>query len=40
MPTKNSNKIDIRVLIKTSMNIEIIKKSYEQISSKGKDILK
>lgn len=37
---KNSNKIDIRGLTKTSMDMEIIKKSYEQISSKGRDILK
>ena len=37
---KNSNKIDIRGLTKTSMDMEMIKKSYEQISSKGRDILK
>ena len=37
---KNSNKIDSRGLTKTSMDMEIIKKSYEQISSKGRDILK
>ena len=36
----NNNKIDIRGLTKTSMDMEIIKKSYEQISNKGRDILK
>ena len=38
IPSKNSNKIYIRVLTKTTMDMETIKKSYEQISSKSRNI--